>query len=436
MELLKTSTGKNMEDLCILLVKTYNTNVLDQAEDDMLNIAFRKKAEIKCIGERKVLKSLILNHFDTKIKKPSPSFIGGPKTLTMHWSEKYQKIIYIFGEWHLDEIDCSKYGKKVNMMNIENFLTEFLRTTDVFADIYFEVPSYRKEIGKYDDKFKSTTDTKRLNILFHRFKKCIQYATRSAEECKMSRIHYFDVRKQDIEGKLSSSNYIGWFGQNIHYITNKYDRSEWAGKFKQLVDSNQSFRVILKGLAESNDIKFINFWINQFEDNDYIKKSLVTLEKDQYIKSRILKFIKKEFIKQTIKYRQTWKDKVSIILNHTFYTENIFLSAIDIIDKTTIGLNALLADTYLLSRVFKQFNMDEMKEKAYEGVTDQPDKAYNIIIYAGDDHSKRCRKFLDKLGFKQIAKTGITDNKPVTCLDMRSFPMPFFSGWPPKNELI
>jgi hypothetical protein len=143
------------------------------------------------------------------------------------------------------------------------------------------------------------------------------------------------------------------------------------------------------------------------------------------MKAQILTFIKKEFMKETIKYKQTWKQNVSIILNHTFYSEDIFLSAINIIDKTTTSLNALLADTYLLTRVFKKFNI---QEKA-----DNPERAYNIIIYAGDDHSKRYRKFLNKLGFEEIAKTGNSDNKHVSCIDVRSFPMPFFAEWPPQK---
>ena len=59
----------------------------------------------------------------------------------------------------------------------------------------------------------------------------------------------------------------------------------------------------------------------------------------------------------------------------------------------------------------------------------------NVIIYTGDRHAERYRKFLkEKLNFDQIAQSGLpkTDKKPIYCLDMKTIPQPLFSTWPPE----
>ena len=95
------------------------------------------------------------------------------------------------------------------------------------------------------------------------------------------------------------------------------------------------------------------------------------------------------------------------------------------------------ADGYLLARVFKDFNMDKMDEKAYKGATHQPNRAHNIIIYAGDAHADNYRNFLSYIGFTEIDSLGIDlekpnpyahiPNMPRNCLDMRNINQPFFS---------
>jgi hypothetical protein len=51
-----------------------------------------------------------------------------------------------------------------------------------------------------------------------------------------------------------------------------------------------------------------------------------------------------------------------------------------------IDTNSTVADFYLLARMFKDFDMTKIKTHA-NNITDQPDKAYNVIIYAGEGHS-------------------------------------------------
>jgi hypothetical protein len=87
--------------------------------------------------------------------------------------------------------------------------------------------------------------------------------------------------------------------------------------------------------------------------------------------------------------------------------------------------------------MFKEFDIDT-EDPNKKRPTDEPKEAHNIIIYAGDRHSDRIRKFLhEKLGFKLIDYAGRKwpkgDNdlyppgEPKNCIYMESFPQPFFS---------
>ena len=84
--------------------------------------------------------------------------------------------------------------------------------------------------------------------------------------------------------------------------------------------------------------------------------------------------------------------------------------------------------------------MSEMKEKAYKEATDQPDKAHNIIIYAGDLHSQVYRKFLkDVLHFEKIEVAGKEEpygetGESTYCIDIKPITQPLFSKYHQINK--
>ena len=88
--------------ICETLVNTYNSSILNNSDQSLkeafYNEATKSAEEHDCVKGRKILLSLIKNHFDGT-NKPFPDFIGGPASLTFHWSDKYQRQIYIFGEY-------------------------------------------------------------------------------------------------------------------------------------------------------------------------------------------------------------------------------------------------------------------------------------------------------------------------------------------------
>ena len=83
-----------IEKLCEHLKTSYDTNILDNESDivqqEFLNVSLKNRTN----SGRKVLMELICNHYSKRVKKPIVEFIGGPKTLTIHWHPVYKKIIY------------------------------------------------------------------------------------------------------------------------------------------------------------------------------------------------------------------------------------------------------------------------------------------------------------------------------------------------------
>jgi hypothetical protein len=434
-----------MNVLCEKLVTTYNANVLNDSPKE-LQEAFYNEAkkfanEPDCMKGRKVLMSLINNYFQKT--PPTPKFIGGPKSLTHHWSEDYQKSIYIFGENHSPLMDCDdRFGKKakkeqwgINKLSIEDFFVLLIKTTSAFIDLYIEFPAYK---GLEYNSIKFGNQDIRLQKLLDRFQKCVEYSNRAAEDCRLARVHYFDIRSLKDGRKLTQS--VDLFESKFSNIMNKYPKFEWAYKFRTIINhiKNKYIKDIWKGLAKTNDEDFLNSSIKkELDSNVFIQKELGKI-KDKLLRDKIIIFIQNEFLELTKRYRKRWQHNVPIILKTSdeYSTkDNALIAAINdiLLTNTTIIMRALVADTYLLARVFKDFNMKEIEEKGYKGATDQPDKAHNIIIYAGNAHSEVYRKFLNQLDFEQIAETGVSSNEFVTCVNMKKINQPLFKDFNMKE---
>ena len=70
---------------------------------------------------------LICNHYSKIVKKPIAEFIGGPKTLTIHWHPVYKKIIYIYLENGMPILWIVRLLRKT-----EDYLYDLILSTDVF----------------------------------------------------------------------------------------------------------------------------------------------------------------------------------------------------------------------------------------------------------------------------------------------------------------
>ena len=425
---------------CKKLTDNYNTNILDTVDpiisNEFLKISTKYRGGNK---GRTVLMDLIYNHYNNT--KPCPKFIGGPKTLTSHWNEEYQMMVYIFGEWHSNKMDCKNFKefKIGEQVPVEVFLAELIRTTDVFIDIYFEFSPYKGE--EYDEEyaflkpnpaegddllskfFKIEED--RLTKLFEHFKTCIQYSTRAAAECRLARVHYFDIRfnrtKDRKENRLDD---VSWFLVEISDILSKKSSIDIkVTNFLKFMQDNPRIKRVLDALITPKDIDFQSFWIKQIRDNVHAMKEV---DKSP-LKPKIMEFIDKETIIEAMKYRQDFIKYIPTIFTDKT-KDYLLLAHLQIIINYIRNTNALIADVYTLSRMFRNFNITK---PAYKGgpINDQPVKPHNVIIYAGDGHSRQYRKFLESINFKEISKSGsseIKEGEPKFCVDMKTFKEPFF----------
>ena len=76
-------------------------------------------------------------------------------------------------------------------------------------------------------------------------------------------------------------------------------------------------------------------------------------------------------------------------------------------------MNSPIADGYLLSRIFKEFDINTDKPEKKRGF-DEPQRPHNIIIYGGDLHANRCRKFLENhMNCKRLEQNIFDYSMPV-----------------------
>ena len=426
------------------LIETYNTYELDSEskliQDTFLDISTKN---LDSDNGKKVLMQLICNHFtkDPNKQRPMPRFIGGPKNLTVHYSKEYKKTIYIFGEYHSDIVDCdTRFGNESSKeewdkpnskkMRIEYFLSEFIRTTDVFLDIFFEFPIVPKKEGKYHNNFNPFSSNIRLNKLLENFKECLQRNTRT-EVCSLARIHYFDIRYFDDKGIVTPSNNTNYFYDKLHHIFTNLFGNERIKELRSFVEDPIIKEVLLQ-LSHPNKEELEKILMQHLIDLSYNKKELQRLENHD-LKDTILNFFKKEITKIVKKYRDIWLENVTIVLKNHEYPILTFYHAFIIIHESIIKVNSLYTDLYTLLRIFKKFNISEIKEKAYDQATDQPEKAHNIIIYGGDFHAQTYRKFFTEvLNFDKLEVAGKEEpykeiGEKMYCIDMKTISQPLFS---------
>ena len=495
-----------IENLCKTLLETYNTSIIDRAYPEFRRALYEEAK--KCATdnkyrndlERVVLMDLINNNFNendpsvpVENKKPIADFIGGPQTLTLQWSEYYKKLIYIFGEKHSTLTDCpssvaltttSFSGiRRKHEMNAEDYLKQLLVNTDVFIDFYFETEKDNKWEGM---------DKSRISSIYNRFRGCLHDPiSRSKKECLLSRTHYFDIRKKakDIKRNTASEFCDIILDMNKLLLLNGTLSNPKPKNIKVLNNffSDHSYSSIITSfLTDLKQIRtyeeYYAFWDKQIDDFEFLNKKVDRATEPE--KKIIKEFIKKEFrlFKTDIIHPVIKTDMISFVLTSVLFITKIIdkyrntaeeelyettdfiydfneitdedykliISAIDNVTMHVVNINSLISDFYLLSRVFKDFDIELIKKDLTKTdlskirSTDEPKQPHNVIIYAGDGHSNRYRKFLEEeLGFKMIHTAGIKwpiDEKVSkleykNCINMQDFPQPFFNNLPQVDWL-
>lgn len=357
-----------MESLCSNLIKTYNTNYLD-SEEVITQNSFYETSDKHKDGEkgRTTLMKCIVNHF-TK-QKPKVKYIGGPLSLTYHRQDR--KHIYIFGESHSEDIDCPPQAE---IMKVEDYLYELLKNTDVFLDIYFELepPEARDYV-----------ENMRLTNIFYKFKNCIDYDTRFGDICRLGRIHYTNYRSM-----RKKTSRVTSFYQTL---------SSFVDIEKDELFSDSSIEILRTLSMINGEDEYNNLGLYIIRDNYYLNKEL----EKSFLKDNIINFITIK-IKEELERNKDLRVYYSAILLDIFdeykksnlINEEILLKLYNAVDRLKDFMVSIIAremDVYLLSRVFRKFDIKRPYAKANEKddkYTDQPVEPYNIVIYAGDNHSE------------------------------------------------
>ena len=462
---------RTLEEWCDMMVKTYNTSILDNFPMS-LKLSLQEEAQqcvqskpnpnyhrsffglIKTKKNRNVLMRLINNYFRSKQIETTPTvdFIGGPHTLTLHWSDKYKKIIYIFGELHGKDV-CT-YD---NMMLVQDYLKNIFRHSSAFIDFFLEIEMFTK--GKYDHRIFSTpgcrlSDLRRQNI------KCIESGQRQQNrECDNRRVHFDDIRDIPVDSKgrlaininstLALDRALRGFSKYAYEKTIFYDKDEQNESIlikdkKYIIDTlkyifmiSYDIEATIDFIRYGSDEAYKAFYEKEIETHELVNYELSKSTEEH----KIREFAEEEFEKMRddftlITYKialyLTKCSEKNIIYDFYKLSDDDYLTFFGYILDFRYQLllfNSILVDIYTLARMFKKFQLNHTRNTRK---TDEPEEPHNIIMYAGDGHSKRVRRFLDKLGFDLISES---KGYPVLdfCVDIRHFEQPFFSSWPPKK---
>ena len=449
-------TGNELIKLCQNLIFTYDISLMDKMSYALID-SFKREA-LKCTNGRPVLSRLITNYYnqkesfaDPKQLKPVTKFIRGPKNLTVHWSKQFNKLIYIFGEYH-QKPTCGSFTSSdpSYMMDIEDYIEQLLKNTDKFFDFAFEITAMgRKNLDyTYDPTFPFNGFA--LHNMLQRFRPCIATATRHYHECQLGRVHFLDIRTQNFFPIDNISFLMMSFvnaGVDVAKIGNTLDDPNFI---KILTNLEATFRI------DDDTRNTLSYFRVHVFSNIYNLTEMSRLEKsankeDRSIAYNIRHFCSAEIQRLVQKYYQGLKTNVRDILK--IYSETIYqgyatnLEGLSVIMKSNpdciqkliynfvnlsnvfVHIVSISQDMYTLARLFKTFNLE--KESFHGAIpNDQPLKAHNIIIYAGDSHSQRCRRFLNHLNFEEVGKTGQSENgrNGDSCIDMTNIRQPFFSG--------
>lgn len=409
--------------LCTKLQETYNANVLKNGRKPTREFFISTAQTAKKLNITKgnqTLISLINNYADNKT--PIPKYIAGPLSLTLFWSSKYQLYVYVFGEFHSTNTDCDKYLKYVpdDTMTIETFLEKLMTTTPAFLDVFVEWSPAIDKIAIYPK-----VGLSRINSIYERLQKCIHYSTRHDKDCDLARLHWVDVRKGDVSS--STLNDLSYVRAYLIHKTDYLNATDAATTLRRILKNNERMRTILEELITPSLTKYKNFMKKQVTQSDLVQKELA----QTFLRKEIEKFCTEELIKEGLETRELFQRYIPRLLNDKS-TDQQIESALLGLNRATVSVNALMMDFYALSRIFKKFNIQRSKSKQATRI-DQPESPHNLIIYAGDSHSVRYRKFFDSLGATRIAHVNNRDTSTINnCIDITNFPMPFFNEFPKK----
>ena len=256
----------------------------------------------------------------------------------------------------------------------------------------------------------------------------------------MARVNYVDVRG------INNNSYDNFYDYIINIYIMNWHHIEYIAKLDEYYNKDEITLLYffqlkkekieetfekLKNIIELNDKiyklfsylktdKVESFWVDLLYNNEYVEHELKKIT-DEKLREKITDFFEDNIRTFVYSNKQKWIDNIPIILDPKTIMSDYLTSVKIVFDPCNILL-ARIVDMYTICRMFKDFDIEKTP---YDGADykDQPKRANNIIIYTGDEHSTFYRKFLDKMQFEKIS----AKSQSQTCIDLRNFPLPFFS---------
>lgn len=393
-----------MEKVIEKLITNFDTNILDYEKKNIQAALYSTAIKVKNTNKDNTIFRLIRNHYEKL--KPKIEYIGGPFVFIHLYSKKYDMNIHLFGERHSTEVDCPDNFAD-NFDFVEDYLKRLVENTDVFLDIYFEFPGFID----YEYKSNDLMVDQRMQELFKNFYKCVQTSSRYYPSCKLSRIHYIDIRNFDNENVERSE--LSWYQSIL---------SESLSDESNLTNIKNNFERFIRfliSLRNPNIEQYKNYMKEQLQKSKHLMKEI----SKSYLKDDIYNYLENKIIEIALQH----KDSINIICDNIFALYNVLPKVnVDIMPLILkkyldlliyiININAIIIDGYALCRMFKKFKVEKL---------DQPEKPHNIIHYAGALHTRNVFEFLILKGFELIENSGSFDMAEFkNCVNMSQIKQP------------
>ncbi len=373
-----TFKNMSMHDLKFLAEKN-NIKTIDKkknrSKNDLINDL------LKILDKKDNDKNIDSKTTNTQLMSSDITYIHGPIRIVKMESKKYDKKIYLFGDFHKKQSTCDKNP------GLDVLLKCLLKENqDKIFDVFIEFPYSKNEKGTITDSY--------MKNVWNSFDNCNKIKKDKCEY-KNLRLHYSDIRHYPYSDYFSI---IIWINYKLNQTTEQTLENTLTKNSnnitKQLHIRNQ-LNLLSKDIEE-----FKKDNPNLFKENinlDNILRGSRSIKELLSLENKDVKEQLKLFVKNNSKYEIEWKD----ITNPTELSDNI---------NKLRYLCMIVADVYVIARIFK----DSLKTK-------------NVFVYFGDLHISNYINILEKLGFtSQSESNGSNHNNiekwPIRqCLNLSTF---------------
>jgi hypothetical protein len=338
------------------------------------------------------------------------NYISGLTSLTVHYSSKYNKRVYILGENHRRTQLCDQnattadlfFFKLLDEANREKLLDVFIEsdidTTNDSPLLKFKsVYKYRsQELNPNRSGFMQSV-TSKLNKM-----DCITdifWTENETISCQAYRdhirFHLGDIRNTNINIiKYLRVVFSGIFNvyNNGMYYPFSFDVLEKYGQTDANYNDPEKLKADLLDMLTTSKIAK---QMSKIPEKYQAVKDKLNEKIDSYLDKMLPELTYDNVRDVVLKYTRTGKSYVS----QKLYDSNRIFSHI--------------MDLYLISRMFRTFRDVSGK------LSGEPQ---NIIIYTGNSHSQNYRELFDELGFiTEFKAERFNDNTNINCVDIYGF---------------